>query len=71
MTITCGRCGQSADVDDWTRTELGGALPDGHFQCPNMACNFAFERRHGAPKVYPSGFIAPGPVTLVPVQARL
>jgi len=29
------------------------------------------ERKHGAPTVYPSGFVAPGAVTLAPVGARL
>ncbi len=69
MNITCANCGKTADVDNWTTRPVTGELPRNRFQCPS--CNWAFERRHGAQKVYPNGFIAPGPVTLVPVGAML
>jgi len=69
MTITCGKCGHEADAEAWTRRELSGDLPPGEFQCPK--CGYSFARRHGPAKVYASGFVMPGPVTLEPVGARL
>lgn len=69
MTITCGKCGHEADIDEWTTTPVSGKLPRNTFQCPQ--CKLAFERKHGKPTVYKSGFIMPGPVSLIPVGARL
>lgn len=69
MNVTCGNCGHDGDIDTFTRTPVAGELPRNVFQCP--VCKYAVERRHGKPTVYPSGFVMPGPVTLVPVGARL
>jgi hypothetical protein len=67
--MSCGRCGHFDDMARFTATAVFGELPRNQFQCP--ACGWAAERKHGAPTVYPSGFVAPGAVTLAPVGARL
>jgi hypothetical protein len=69
MTITCGECGQAADLDKWTETAIAGQLPRNTYQCPT--CHFAFERVQTPGERYPNGFYMPGPVKLVPVEARL
>lgn len=70
MLMTCGWCGHRADLDEFTRTPVGGDLPKNTFQCP--ACGRAFERRVSGPGVrYESGLYVPGPVELVPVPSRL
>jgi predicted RNA-binding Zn-ribbon protein involved in translation (DUF1610 family) len=69
MTMSCGRCGETADAEAWTRTAVAGELPRNRYQCPG--CGFAFERRHGKATVMASGFVMPGPVTLVPVEGML
>jgi hypothetical protein len=69
MSITCGKCGHDADIEAWTHTPVAGELPPGTYQCPE--CRVAFQRRHGEPRVFPNGFIIPGPVSLVPTGARL
>ena len=69
MNIICGKCGHEADIDDWTRTPVGGPLPSNTYQCP--ACRLAFERVSGKPAVLANGFVVPGPVSLVPVAAML
>jgi hypothetical protein len=68
MTVTCGKCGHTAEIEEWQNAKISGQLPAGMFQCPE--CGFAFERKSGPPTVYPDGFVIPGKVTLVPVQAR-
>jgi hypothetical protein len=68
MTLTCGNCGHEAQIDEFTRTPVAGDLPHNVYQCPS--CRHAIERRQGKPSVYPSGFVMPGPVTLVPVDSR-
>jgi hypothetical protein len=70
MLITCGSCGQSADIDAFTRTPVGGELPKNTFQCP--ACGCAFERRVKGPGTrYESGLYVPGPMEVVRVETRL
>ena len=69
MGMSCGACGHFDDMARFTATAVFGELPRNQFQCP--ACGWAVERRHGNPTVYPSGFVAPGEVTLAPVVARL
>jgi len=69
MKMSCGKCGHDADVDEWTKTPVRGDLPYGTYQCPK--CGFAFKRHQGPSKVYPDGFVMPGPVSLVPVQSSL
>lgn len=69
ITITCGFCGHQADIDRFCSTPIGGELPKDVYQCP--ACSRAIERRMGRPIVYSSGFVAPGKITLVPVEGRL
>ena len=69
MTITCGKCGTDSDIDLWISTPIAGELPRNIYQCPK--CKYAFEKRYGKATVYPSGFVAPGPVELKPVAARL
>lgn len=68
MGITCGVCGHFNDMARFTTTAVFGELPRNQFKCP--ACGWAVERKHGKPTVYPSGFVAPGAVTLAPVGAR-
>jgi len=48
MTITCGKCGHTSDIDRWTRTAVSGELRGNVYQCP--ACHYAFERRPRSPK---------------------
>ena len=67
--MTCGKCGHFDAFDRFIATPIFGELPRNQFQCP--ACGWAVERKHGKPTVYPSGFVAPGAVTLAPVGARL
>jgi hypothetical protein len=69
MHLTCGACGHEADLDEFTRTPIGGALPKNIFQCPR--CHIAIEKRHGPARVLDSGFVMPGKVELVRVQASL
>lgn len=67
--LSCGACGHFDDMARFTATSVFGELPRNQFQCP--ACGWSVERKHGKPTVYPSGFVAPGEVTLEPVGARL
>jgi hypothetical protein len=67
--VSCGACGHFDDMARFTATAVFGELPRDQFQCP--ACGWAVERKHGKPTVYPSGFVAPGAVTLALVGARL
>ena len=60
--IRCGSCGETSPIDEWTCRPLRGQLPQDSFQCP--VCNVAIRRKHGKPKVYKSGFVLPGPVTI-------
>jgi ribosomal protein S27AE len=69
MKITCGDCGQSADINNWTQTPVYGDLPRNHYQCPN--CGTAFERKVGPGEWMPWGVYHPGSVELVPVAARM
>ena len=69
MSITCGQCGATSTIDEWTTTAVAGELPRNMYQCPK--CRYAFERRMGKAQVFQSGFVMPGPVSLVPVQGRL
>lgn len=61
--ITCGHCGKSAPVHDWTHTSTG-PMPHGEFQCPS--CRFAFKRQ---PK--PKAKSWDKFIELVPTQAQL
>ena len=67
--MKCGFCGAVAPLDDYCRTPIYGELPRNVYQCPS--CRRAVEKRYGKATVYPSGFVMPGPVTLVEVGARL
>jgi len=69
MTLTCEKCGIEADIDRWTNRPVSGPLPRNTYQCPG--CGFAFEKKHGPAKVFPNGFVMPGPVRLIQVEARL
>jgi len=69
MTITCGACGHEDDYILFTRTPIFGDLPKDTFQCP--ACGIAIARRYGDPVVYESGFVAPGKMDVIIVEARL
>ena len=69
MNISCAKCGHVADIDLFTRTPISGELPDNTYQCP--ACQYAIERRAAPGTRYDSGLYVPGPVRLVPVDARL
>lgn len=67
--ITCGSCGHSDDLDAFCRTPIWGDLPPNVYQCP--CCHRAVEKTIGAPTLSPSGFVMPGPVTLIEVPSRL
>jgi hypothetical protein len=75
ITITCGKCGKVADVDEWTRRPISGELPAGTFQCPH--CQWAFQRAAaGGHKVFRDGrgrvaMVIPERVELRPVEARI
>lgn len=70
MNVTCGKCGHTADIDQWTRTEIAGRLPIGHFQCPS--CHFAFRKCETTPgqtfRAGGSSMYIPGKIELVPCQ---
>lgn len=68
VTIACGSCGHTDDYMFFTRTPVYGDLPKDIFQCPK--CRTAILRKHGAPVVYDSGFVAPGKIELVNIEAR-
>lgn len=40
---TCGACGHRASIDEWSRTEISGALPLDVYQCPR--CRVAIRKR--------------------------
>lgn len=67
--ITCGACGHQADYLEFTRTPLFGDLPKDTFQCPK--CKTSIKRTYGTPTVYDTGYVAPGPMSLDIVEARL
>lgn len=67
--ITCGCCGHKDDYIHFTRTPVYGDLPKDTFQCPR--CHVAISRRYGTPIMYDSGFVAPGKMAIVQVEARL
>lgn len=73
MTVTCGKCGQAADIDEWTNTPVAGPLPPGVYQCPN--CGFAFQRREVEKgKIIETAgrqWYLPGRLALVPCQTRM
>lgn len=69
MLMTCGGCGHQADIDEFCSTPIGGRLPKDTYQCP--ACHLAIIRQFGPPTVLPSGYVMPGKVELVRVQASL
>ena len=69
MTLTCGQCGHAADIDQFCNTPLNGPLPKNTYQCPS--CHYAVEIRAGQGVRYESGLYVPGPLSLVPVAARL
>lgn len=43
MTLSCGKCGHVADIEEFCHTPIMGTLPAGQYQCP--ACKYAFQRR--------------------------
>ena len=43
MTLSCGKCGHVADIEEFCHTPIMGDLPAGQYQCP--ACTYAFQRR--------------------------
>jgi hypothetical protein len=69
VTLTCGTCGHKGEFDDFCKTPVGGDLPRGVYQCP--VCNRAVRVTAGPGTRFPSGLYVPGPITLVPVDARL
>jgi len=72
IKISCGRCGQEADIDEWSRTPISGALPLNEYQCPN--CKLAFAKKHEPTEFYGDEYAelaVPGETKLVQVGARL
>lgn len=68
-SITCGVCGQTNSVDAFCRTPIFGDMPKNQYQCP--ACHLAIERRMGESQLLPSGFVMPGKMEIVAIQARM
>ena len=68
-SMTCGFCGHVASLDAFCQTVVAGELPRNVYQCP--ACRRAIQKRYGTPKVYPDGFVMPGPVELIEVTPML
>lgn len=66
VQIRCGACGRSDDFEAFCRAN-GQELRRGVFRCPG--CGLAVERRIGPSKRYSNGFVVPGPVSLVEVDA--
>lgn len=69
MKITCGSCGHTGSIDDFCRTSVFGELPKNQYQCPG--CQLAIERRMGEARLLPSGFVMPGKIEIVAIQARM
>lgn len=75
LSITCGKCGHVADMDEWTRRPVSGELEVGVFQCPK--CNYAFKRQPGGAwrPIYDEkhrvAAVVPERIDLVPVQSRM
>jgi|LGVF01.2.fsa_nt_gb hypothetical protein len=67
--IQC-RCGHADEFECFCRTEIGGELPKGQFQCPECGEAWAV-RSKGAPTMTPSGFVIPAKREIVAVQGRL
>lgn len=70
MTISCPKCGQVHDVEEWVRRPVSGFLPPGQFQCPG--CRYAFRRVEVAPgrmfSVRGRKEYIPGKIALVPCE---
>jgi hypothetical protein len=64
--FTCGNCGRSASVDEWSNRPVTGPLPKGHHQCPHCQC--AFKRVPNPERAIKSW--AP-PITLEPIPSYL
>lgn len=43
ITCSCGVCGHRASIDEWSATEISGALPLDVYQCPK--CGVAVRKR--------------------------
>jgi hypothetical protein len=69
-SITCGKCGGSADWEAFTSTPVMGELPLGQYQCP--LCRYAWRMiPEGTGKRYASGFYIPPKLRAQAVEARL
>lgn len=69
-TVTCGRCGNSDDIDRFVSTPIAGDLPKGHFQCP--FCGIAWKIvADGEAKMLESGFVMPPKNKLAAAEGRL
>ena len=68
-TLSCFFCGHVASLDSFCETPIAGPLPRDTYQCPK--CKRAVRRTYGKPTVMLSGFVMPGPVIMVEVEAVL
>jgi len=69
-TVTCGRCGNSEDIDLFTSTPVAGDLPKGHFQCP--FCGLAWKIvADGEAKMLQSGVVIPPKAKVETTEGRL
>jgi len=68
--ITCGKCHFTADFDDFTSTEINGALPKNHYQCPSCKQGWSI-KNEGNPVVFDDGFIMPPKRTVYSEIQRL
>lgn len=58
VSVTCGKCQHEADFMEFRETEVSGALPDGHMQCPS--CKVAWKLEIVKPaEVFDDGFVIP------------
>lgn len=58
FSISCGKCKQLSEFDDFKMTPVNGDLPKNHYQCPKCQHAFSIERK-GEAKVFDNGFIIP------------
>lgn len=69
-SVTCGRCGNSDDIERFTSVPIAGDLPKGHFRCP--FCGLAWKIvAEGEAQMLENGFVVPPKVKVVASEGRL
>lgn len=68
--VTCGFCGHTGDIDDFTRTPVNGDTKPGTYQCP--ACLKAWAMvPQGKAKLYSCGLVIPPYYKATPIPSML